>query len=68
MATYYRVPEKYDGVRLINKKANWYELAKGELLTEKECDKLGLKTSLLEPVKLGAKKTYWFFGRRFEIK
>ena len=68
MATYYRVPEKYDGVRLINKKANWYELAKGELLTGKECDKLGLKTYLLEPVKLGPKKVYWFFGRRFEIK
>ena len=68
MATYYRVPEKYDGVRLINKKANWYELTKDELFTAKECDKLGLKTSLLESVKLGPKKAYRSFGKRFEIK
>lgn len=65
MATYYRVPASLDGRR---SKSHGFELIAGELLTEKECKKLGINTKILEQVKLGPKKTYWFFGARFEIK
>lgn len=67
MATYYRVPASLDG-RGVNDKGKFFELIAGELLTEKECKKLGINTKILEQVKLGPKKTYWFFGARFEIK
>lgn len=67
MATqYYKVPESLEG-RCVNNKGHFFELVKDELLTEKECTKLGINVKLLEPIKLSSKKTYWFFGARFAI-
>ena len=65
MAAYYRVPASLDGRR---SKTHGYELIAGELLTKKQCEKEGINPDRLEQVKLGPKKTYWFFGARFEIK
>lgn len=65
MAIYYRVPMSMDGRR---SRSHRFELVGGELLTEKECSKEGLNPERLEKVKTSSKKTYWFFGARFELK
>lgn len=67
MATlYYKVPESLEG-RCVNNKGDFFDLVEDELLTEKECTKLGINVKLLEPVKISSKKTYWFFGARFAL-
>lgn len=61
---YYRVHK--DGQMYSNGK--YHTLVKDELYTENEVNKYGLNIHRLQPIEVSKKKTYWFFGARFEIK
>jgi hypothetical protein len=65
---YFRVPEKFGGCQIYNRKNNqYYTLVKNELYTQKECIKLGINSKVLDPVTVSKKNIYFFFGARFQI-
>lgn len=69
---FYRVISSADGTPRVlkNKNDRFYingELVRNELYTEKEKSKICNNKKCFEVVDISKKKTYWFFGARFEI-
>lgn len=60
--TYYKTPELLDQKRF----GNGYFYIAGELFTEKQANRIGANISILDKVEISQRKTYWFFGARFE--
>lgn len=65
---YFKVPLKYDNVNVYKNGKLSACLVGNELLTEKECKKLGINPSALIPTEISRKKVCWVFGARFEIE
>ena len=66
---YFRVPKEFDGSPVYQpRSAKYIHLVGEELYTQKECERYGLNTKKLQEVEVSRKKTYWFFGARFELK
>lgn len=68
---YFQVPEKFSGKQVYTSKKNHYTLVGTELITEKECEKIGIinfarKNFTLTNV--SRRKIYWCFGARFKSK
>lgn len=61
---YYKVPK--DGQVYNAKTCKYTPIVENELLTAKECERIGLNYKKLLPVEVSRKKTYFFFGARFE--
>ena len=67
---YYKVPEHFDGKQIYTQKKDYFTLVANELITEKECKKVGIENFAKRHFSLvNVKKTniYFFFGARFEI-
>lgn len=70
---YYKVKEKFDGVRIIrHKRSHWYSLIGNELYTPAEFKKLNDRCPIdnmidryFDEVELNKFRTYWVFGARF---
>lgn len=63
---YYKVPQHLDGAQVYNGRGAYTSLVGGELLTAKECSRIGLNRAVCKPVDVSRKKIYFFFGVRFE--
>ena len=63
---YYKVPEKLHGKEVLLPNGERYPLEEEELLTPRECKKLGLPVKQLDQIEVSRKKIYFFFGKRFE--
>lgn len=61
---YYKVPDKMDNFYIRN---SGYTLVKNELLTLKEAQRMKAPIDNLELVEISSRKTYRFFGCRFEM-
>ena len=65
---YFRVPQELDGKQVYSPKSRSYiSLVGEELYTQKECERYGFNTKKLQEIEISRKKTYWFFGARFEL-
>lgn len=67
---YYKVPEHFDGKQIYTQKKDYFTLVANELITEKECKKVGIENFAKRHFTLvNVKKTniYFFLGARFEI-
>lgn len=67
---YYKVPKHLDGKQLYTSNQGYYTLVENELITEKECEKIGIANyakNTLPMVEVKKNKIYFFFGARFEI-
>lgn len=62
---YYRVPAVLDGKQVPYGKGKYYPLYEGELLTKKECQKIGISLHILQFIRAKRTQIYFFFGKRF---
>jgi hypothetical protein len=72
--TYYRVKAEFDGYSKYEYIGNTYKvksdsvLVGEELYTPAERKKIANADKFFEQVNISQRKTYWFFGARFEMK
>lgn len=67
---YYKVPEHLDGKQIYTQKKDYFTLVANELITEKECKKVGIENFAKRHfalVNIKKNNIYFLFGARFEI-